>query len=109
MALAGLGYTGIDGKPLMADGDFGGHTRHAVDAFQKAHRLDADGKFGKDTLAELGRARDRPLISQATHASHGLYAAIGKQLPAGTQVHHDLAAFADHLLQNEGAPHSAAN
>lgn len=31
------------------------------------------------------------------------------QLPAGTQVHLDLAAFADHLLQNEGAPHSAAN
>lgn len=83
--LGALGYTGIDGKPLLADGDFGGHTRHAVDAFQKAHGLDADGKVGKDTLVELDKARDRPLISEATHAGHGLYAAIGKQLPAGTQ------------------------
>lgn len=31
------------------------------------------------------------------------------QLPAGTQVHLDLAAFVDHLLQNEGAPHCAAS
>ena len=84
--LSALGYTGKDGKPLTADGEFGANTRHAVEAFQKAHGLDVDGKAGKTTLAELASAKTHPLVSEATHANHGLYTAIGQQLPAGTKA-----------------------
>ena len=84
--LTALGYTGKDGKPLTADGEFGGNTKHAVEAFQKAHGLDVDGKAGRATLAELATAKANPLVSEATHANHGLYTAIGQQLPAGTKA-----------------------
>ncbi|PZO60356.1 MAG: hypothetical protein DI635_15500, partial [Pseudoxanthomonas suwonensis] len=84
--LAALGYTAKDGKPLNADGDFGGNTKHAVEAFQKAHGLAVDGKAGKTTLAELASAKANPLVSETTHANHGLYTAIGQQLPAGTKA-----------------------
>lgn len=80
--LAALGYTGKDGKPLNPDGDFGANTKHAVEAFQKVHGLDVDGKAGKLTLAEITSAKANPLVSEASHPSHALYAAIGKQLPA---------------------------
>ena len=84
--LTALGYTGKDGKPLTADGEFGANTKHAVEAFQKAHGLVVDGKAGKTTLAELASAKANPLVSETTHANHGLYTAIGQQLPAGTKA-----------------------
>lgn len=41
-------------KPkLTADGTYGPHTRQAVVAFQKAHRLSVDGIVGPKTLAAL--------------------------------------------------------
>lgn len=84
-ALAKLGYTGIDGQPLKADRDFGSNTDHAVRAFQKAHGLEpVDGKVGDDARAALARAAQRPLVSETTHPNHGLYTAIGAQLPSGS-------------------------
>lgn len=44
-----LGYTDLDGKPLGVDGDFGRQTGHAVEAFQRDHKLSVDGKFGDQT------------------------------------------------------------
>lgn len=83
--LIALGYNGANGKPLSPDGDFGANTRAALEAFQKAHGLDVDGKAGKNTLAALDTARTNPLVSEATHAGNALYAAIGRQLPPGTR------------------------
>lgn len=83
--LAALGYVGRDGKPITPDGDFGPNTKHAVQAFQQAHGLDVDGKAGRNTLAELATAKTDPLITEASHPNHGLYTAIGQQLPAGTK------------------------
>lgn len=83
--LAALGYAGMDGRRLVPDGDFGRHTDHAVKAFQRAHGLEpVDGKVGPDTRGALGLAERRPLVSEATHPNHALYAEIGRQLPAGT-------------------------
>ncbi|MGN6738806.1 peptidoglycan-binding protein [Dyella sp.] len=50
-----LGYTDADGTPLMADGDFGRNTQHAVEAFQRDHRLTVDGKAGPQTEAAISR------------------------------------------------------
>jgi predicted chitinase len=84
--LHGLGYTGADGQPLKADRDFGHNTDHAVRAFQRAHGLEpVDGKVGSDTRTALAQAAQHPLVSETTHPNHGLYAAIGAQLPAGTR------------------------
>lgn len=51
--LADLGYTGINGKPLTADNDFGPSTKAAVEAFQRDHNLKADGVAGSDTFKAL--------------------------------------------------------
>lgn len=54
--LSGLGYTGTDGKPLVADGDFGQNTRQAVERFQRDQGLTVDGKAGPKTLEALAAA-----------------------------------------------------
>jgi peptidoglycan hydrolase-like protein with peptidoglycan-binding domain len=51
--LSHLGYTGANGKPLKADGDFGPATQAAVEAFQRDHHLAVDGKAGPKTLEVL--------------------------------------------------------
>jgi len=50
--LAARGFTGRDGSPIHADQRFGPHAREAVEAFQQAHGLRADGA----TLAALSEA-----------------------------------------------------
>ncbi|MBB5735446.1 peptidoglycan hydrolase-like protein with peptidoglycan-binding domain [Xanthomonas arboricola] len=74
--LAQLGATGRDGKPLQADGDFGGNTMHAVQHFQREHGLQVDGVVGQRTQAALGQA-----LSQHT-AKHAEQSAL-QAAPAG--------------------------
>lgn len=50
-------FLNTQGESLIADGNFGKLTEHAVKRFQTKHGLDADGKVGPNTLAkakELG-------------------------------------------------------
>lgn len=80
-----LGYRGRNGQPLeTTSGVFGSETKHAVEAFQRAHGLGVDGKAGRDTLPALASASEKPLLSEATHPNHRLYAHFGRELPAGT-------------------------
>ena len=73
--LAELGYKealGHEGKP---DGNFGLHTRDAVEAFQLDHHLKVDGKVGHDTQTALQTALQTRTTSldDPHHADHPLY------------------------------------
>ncbi|MBX3712083.1 MAG: peptidoglycan-binding protein [Lysobacter sp.] len=61
--LAGLDYPGRDGRPLVADAEFGPNTRHAVTLFQKDHGLPQTGAADMDTLRTIESAISR----QAKH------------------------------------------
>jgi putative chitinase len=85
-ALNRLGYTGRNGQPLETrSGIYGPETRHAVEDFQRRHGLKPDGLIGDDTRAAMTTAAQRPLLSEATHPNHRLYAEIARQLPPGTR------------------------
>jgi|GEM_PF-6654426 len=75
--LAALGFTAKDGSPVHADQHFGGHTKEAVQAFQAAHGLKADGVAGAATQAAISeakaRAHDVPTLLDARHPAHGIY------------------------------------
>lgn len=51
--LSQLGYKGPKGEALKVDGKFDAHTRHAVRAFQKAHKLPETGEVDAKTLQKL--------------------------------------------------------
>lgn len=70
--LVRLGHTAADGRALDPDGDFGRRTREAVQAFQRAHDLPADGIAGPETLEAIERAASR-LLSDARHPHNPLY------------------------------------
>lgn len=80
--LRDLGYTGKDHKPIAGDKHFGAHTKEAVEAFQTAHGLKADGIVGEKTLDALHTAHQQsadtkhasaPLLNDAAHPANGMF------------------------------------
>ncbi|UXA68669.1 peptidoglycan-binding protein [Xanthomonas prunicola] len=67
--LAQLGAVGRDGKPLHADGDFGGNTKYAVEQFQREHGLQIDGVAGQQTQAALAKALTQAAPKQPEHTA----------------------------------------
>ncbi|MCF8826058.1 peptidoglycan-binding domain-containing protein [Xanthomonas campestris] len=67
--LAQLGAIGRDGKPLQADGDFGGNTKYAVEQFQREHGLQIDGVAGQQTQAALAKALTQAAPKQPDHTA----------------------------------------
>ncbi|HEY1136347.1 MAG TPA: peptidoglycan-binding protein [Xanthomonadaceae bacterium] len=61
--LAVLDYPGGDGRPLVADAEFGPNTRHAVTLFQKDNGMPQTGAADMDTLRAIESAISR-------HAKH---------------------------------------
>ena len=93
--LSDLGYLGKDGKPLVADGDFGPGTLEAVKQFQRDHQLTVDGKAGGATLGALDAATQRraqaseqeraaaePTMATPGHADHPRYQQVVGKLEA---------------------------
>lgn len=70
-ALAHLGYTGLDGLLIEADGRIGRHTRYAVEQYQRDHRLPVTGHLDDTTRARLA-ADERTTVSRM-HPAHVLY------------------------------------
>ncbi|MCC4635332.1 peptidoglycan-binding protein [Xanthomonas dyei] len=67
--LVQLGAVGRDGKPLHADGDFGGNTKYAVEQFQREHGLQIDGVVGQQTQAALAKALTQAAPKQPEHTA----------------------------------------
>ncbi|RYE43281.1 MAG: peptidoglycan-binding protein [Hyphomicrobiales bacterium] len=92
--LGQLGYTGSNGKPVVADGLMGDNTRHAIKAFQHDHHLKEDGVAGPATLKALNaklaeealipksqpdpQIQDSPLFKQAQSALQKVDAQFGR-------------------------------
>ena len=79
-ALHVLGYRNSNGESLAIDNDLGPNTIHAIKSFQRAHHLHVDGIVGKHTLAALEDAQRWPLLSEATHPQHRLYAQVEERI-----------------------------
>ncbi|CRX68506.1 MULTISPECIES: peptidoglycan-binding domain-containing protein [Stenotrophomonas maltophilia group] len=86
--LSDLGYLGKDGKPLVADGDFGPGTVEAVKQFQRDHHLTVDGKAGGATLGALEVATQQraqaaePTMATPGHADNPRYQQVVEKLEA---------------------------
>ncbi|WP_183086797.1 peptidoglycan-binding domain-containing protein [Xanthomonas hortorum] len=97
--LAQLGAVGRDGKPLHADGDFGGNTKYAVEQFQRERGLQVDGVVGNQTQAALSQALSQhtakqtaapmnvpqtssPLLSDPRHPDNAMYIGAVSKLEA---------------------------
>ncbi|MDR6935276.1 peptidoglycan-binding domain-containing protein [Luteibacter sp. 3190] len=77
--LSELGITDAHGRALVSDGSFGPSTRAAVESFQRAHGLQADGVAGTNTREalqrDLSRAHEvsRMSLSDGRHPGVSLY------------------------------------
>jgi hypothetical protein len=85
--LNNLGYQDSRSRPLAIDGTLGPSTTHAIKSFQRAHHLHVDGIVGKQTLAALEDAKRWPLLSEATHPQHRLYAQVEQGIDALPNAH----------------------
>jgi hypothetical protein len=66
-----LGYTGADGRTLLVDGIAGRNTRHAIDQFQRDHRLPHTGSPDAKTHAAIEAAG--LTMASRRHPAHLLY------------------------------------
>lgn len=71
--LNNFGYRDKDGRALREDGGFGDRTKEAVQAYQQAHGLKADGVVGPQTLEALKKSQSAPLLSDTRHPDNALY------------------------------------
>lgn len=72
-ALNSFGYRDKDGRALREDGGFGDRTKEAVQAYQQAHGLKADGIVGPQTLEALKKSQAAPLLSDPRHPDNALF------------------------------------
>lgn len=71
--LNNFGYRDKDGRALREDGGFGDRTKEAVQAYQQAHGLKADGVVGPQTLEALKKSQAAPLLSDPRHPDSALF------------------------------------
>ncbi len=92
-----LGFTDVDGRKLLEDGDFGHRTREAVETFQRDNGLSVDGIAGPRTLGLINQrllARQEVVvaglaegfvdftIANPSYPGHSLYKQAYEQIKA---------------------------
>lgn len=71
--LNGFGYHDKEGRALREDGGFGDRTKEALQSYQQAHGLKADGVAGPQTLDALKKSKEAPLLSDTRHPDNALF------------------------------------
>lgn len=71
--LNNFGYRDKEGRALREDGGFGNRIKEAVQAYQQAHGLKADGVVGPQTLAALTKSKEAPLLSDPRHPDNAMF------------------------------------
>ncbi len=71
--LNGFGYRDKEGRALREDGGFGDRTKEALQSYQQAHGLKADGVAGPQTLDALKKSKEAPLLSDTRHPDNALF------------------------------------
>jgi peptidoglycan hydrolase-like protein with peptidoglycan-binding domain len=109
--LAALGFTARNGSPIHPDQRFGPLTMQAVEAFQTAHGLHADGMAGPATLSAITQAKAntqapvQDIIGAPVAHAQGGHANVHRQGDHGTavgQLQGDLAALG--FTARDGSP-----
>lgn len=78
--LNAYGYRDKEGRALKEDGGFGDRTKEAVQAYQQAHGLKADGVVGPQTLDALKKSKEAPLLSDTHHPDNALFQQTVKRM-----------------------------
>ena len=68
-----LGYRDHEGRALKEDGGFDDRTKEALQAYQQAHGLKADGIAGPQTLEALKKSEQAPLLSDPRHPDNTMF------------------------------------
>jgi peptidoglycan hydrolase-like protein with peptidoglycan-binding domain len=103
--LISRGALDANGQPISADGQFGARTREAVESFQKAHNLTADGTAGAATLSALD-IKERPPVQTSSGPTSTVATGDGV-VSRGGEFTPERRAFLDLIAWKE-VPHSLA-
>jgi peptidoglycan hydrolase-like protein with peptidoglycan-binding domain len=66
-----IGSSDERGRPVSVDGDYGTHTKAAVERFQRSHGLEVDGVAGPRTMEAIRHAS--PRLDGQAHPDHALF------------------------------------
>lgn len=68
-------------SPGVIDGFMGDNVRNALEAYERAHGLEADGELDETVLAKLSEAHDQPILKEYTITAEDAKGPFTKEIP----------------------------